>query len=447
MHTNTRNLIAEQEEGIVRKKIFWPLLSVFYALFVFRNVLSFEFPISLYLVWIAVMALAFNDTETKALIISFIPLAPGFQSKYAVLVCMILLLLKYGKRLRVPAFVFLLPLLMLWELLHLDSTFSTVAEYLSGFAPLMCVAVVVSMPKKDEDVSFFSRVLAVSLAVGSVILLFNTVLASGQSIVSLVTQGFRLGAVEEAENYRIVYNANGLGYLCNIAIVGLLTSIYFKKAKKIDYFLLVFAAIIGSLTVSRTFLLCFAGTMVLFILLQEKSVIHKIKVFAAVAFILGLSLAVLSLVSPEIINNYVVRFNADDITGGRAGLFDFYNEFITSSSERLWYGIGIQSIKEKMWYFEGVDVNVPHNGYQQMIVGWGIIGLALMLLFLLCLIMHAKKKNPHTPFMCYLPLILLLTNIFGGQFVTSGTKLLSLVFIYLTICNGRKESNGTEKHK
>ena len=129
MQTNTRNLTEEQENGVVRKKIFWSMLSVFYALFVVRNLLSLEFPISLYLVWIAVMALAFNDTETKALIISFIPLVPGFQSKYAVLVCMVLLIVKYGKRLRIPSFIVILPLLMFWELLHLDSTFFSVAEY------------------------------------------------------------------------------------------------------------------------------------------------------------------------------------------------------------------------------------------------------------------------------------------------------------------------------
>lgn len=451
MQTNTKELSIKQDYGASCRQMFWPMLAVFYAMFVVRNVLSVAFPIFLYLAWVAVMALVFNDTEIKALIVAFIPLAPGFQSKYAVLVCMIFLLIKYMKRLRVPLFVFIVLFLMFWEYLRLGDGYSSTAEYLSGFAPLMCLAVIVSLPAKHEDMSFFSRVLAVSLAVGSLILLANTVLGSQQSLISLIQEGFRLGEVEEAENYQITYNANGLGFLCNIAVVGLLTNVYFKRAKKIDYFLMAFAIVIGCLTVSRTFLLCLAGTFVLYILFQEKTAMHKVKVFVTIVAAIGLAIVVLNMVAPNIIENYVVRFNAKDITGGRAFLNDFYNEFITSSPKNLWYGIGIQNINLKVWYLTGSDVNVPHNGYQQMIVAWGVIGLLLMLAFILFMVLYARKKNPHAPLMCYIPLILLLVNILAGQFMTSGTKLLSLVYIYLMICNGGKGTvkvlNGTEEHK
>ncbi len=451
MQINSKKSTVEQEIRTEFGKKFWIMMAVFYALFVVRNVLSVEFPVFLYLIWIATMALVFNDTETKALLISFIPLMPGFQGKYAILVCMIFLLIKYGKQLKIPIFAFIVPILMLWEFLHLEDSFSSIAEYLSGFAPLMCLVIIVSLPYKEEDISFFTRTLAISLVVASLILISNTVMGSNQSLMSLIQEGFRLGAVEEAETYEIVYNANGLGYLCNIAIAGLLTNVYFNKAKKIDYFMLMFLAVIGCLTVSRTFLLCFAGTMVLFILLQEKSFSHKLKTFAAIFASIFLFIVVLKIALPNIIENYVVRFNADDITGGRAGLYDFYNEFITSSSERLLYGIGVQSISEKVRYLVGSVVNVPHNGYQQIVIAWGLVGLILMMTFIFCLVLHAWKKNPKASFMCYLPLILLLTNIMAGQFVTSGNKLLSLTFIYLMICNGgkgmAKNSNGSKECK
>jgi len=451
MQTNTKELSIKQDYGASCRQMFWPMLAVFYAMFVVRNVLSVAFPIFLYLAWIAVMALVFNDTEIKALIISFIPLVPGFQSKYAVLVCMIFLLIKYIKRLRVPLFVFIVLFFMFWEYLHLSEGYSSTAEYLSGFAPLMCLAVVVCLPTKHEDISFFSRVLAVSLAVGSLILLANTVLGSQQSLISLIQEGFRLGAVEEAESYQITYNANGLGYLCNLVIASLLINVYFKRAKKIDYFLMAFAIVIGCLTVSRTFLLCLAGTFVLYILLQEKNAMHKVKVFAAVVVILIFAVVALKIVAPNIIDNYVDRFRAEDITGGRAFLNDFYNELITSSPKNLWYGIGIQNINLKIWQLKGVEVNNPHNGYQQMLVAWGVVGLVLMMLFILFMALYARKKNPRAPLMCYLPLILLLINILAGQLVTSGSKLLSLVFIYLMICNGGKGTvkklNGTENDK
>ena len=445
METKTKNTIMGEEIGRFRKQVFWPMMMVFYGLFVVRNVLAIEFPISLYLIWVAVMAFAFNDTEIKALIISFIPLAPGFQSKYAALVCMIFLLIKYRKRLRVPMFLFILPILMFWELLHMGDGFSTIPEFLAGFAPLLCLAVVVSLPKKREDMSLFSRVLAITLTVSGLILIVSTVVGSHESLVSLIRDGFRLGKIQEAENYQISYNANELGFMCNIAIAGLLTNIYFENARKIDYIITLFLILIGCLTVSRAFLLCLAGTIVLYVILQNTTFSHKVKVFASVSLILIASLLILKISAPNIIDNYITRFSVDDITSGRTYLLEFYNDFITSSFERLFYGIGIQNMGEKVWYLEGVKVNVPHNGYQQLIVAWGLVGLILMILFILYLVLHARKQNQRVQLMCYLPLFILLVNILAGQFVTSGTKLFSLIFIYLMIYNGGAETEKIHK--
>ena len=441
METKTKYTITEEEVGILRKQVFWPMMVVFYALFVVRNVLSIEFPVSIYLIWVAVMAFAFNDTEIKALIISFIPLGQGFQSKYAALICMIFLLIKYRKRLRVPLFVFILPILMFWELLHMGDGFSTIPEYLAGFAPLMCLVVVVSLPAKREDMSFFSRVLAISLTVASVILLATTLLRGDHSLNKLLQESFRLGAVEEAENYALVYNPNALGFLCNLAITGLLTSIHFKKGKKFDYIMIVFLTFVGCLTISRAFLLCFAGIVVLYVLLQKTSGSHKAKVLVSATFLLVFAAVALKILAPNVIDNYVERFSVDDITSGRTHLLEFYNDFVLSSLDRLFYGIGVQNIDHKIWYLEGVKVNVPHNGYQELIVAWGLIGFVLMVAFIACMVMYARKQNSKIFLISYLPFILLLVTLLTGQFITSGTMLLSLVFIYLMICNGGRETN------
>ena len=442
MQIKTRNLIANQEDGMSCGKKFWPMLAGFYALFILRNAFSVGFPVFVYLVWIAVMASAFNETEIKALIVSFIPLAPGFQSKYAALVCMLILLIKYGRKMKMPVFLITIPFLMFWEFLHLGGEYSSTAEFLSGFAPLLCLAVVVSLPSKHEDTSFFSRVLAVSLVVGGLLMIANTAKGGQQSIISLIRDGVRLGTVEESENYQITYNANGLGFLCNLSVAGVLTNIYFKRSKKMDYFLMAFAIVLGCLTVSRTFLLCLVGTFILYGFLQEKTVAQKLKTFFMIAGLLFLAIVVLNMVEPRIVENYIERFNVEDVTSGRNYLFDFYNDFITSSPERFWYGIGIQKINLKVQRLIGVCANVPHNGYQQMAVAWGVVGLFAMMFFVLCLVLRARKKNPRVSLMCYLPLALLLVNIMAGQFVTSGTKLFSLIYIYLVLCNG-----GTAKAK
>ena len=446
-NTNILKISINQNNGASCRQIFWLMMSIFYALFVVRNVISIEFPVSIYLVWVFLMSVFFNETETKALIISFIPLTPGFQSKFAVLICMIFLIIKHFKRLRVPIYALIIPFLMVWEYTHMGDSFSSSSEFLSGFSSLMCLVIIISLPTKHEDTSFFSRVLAISLAVSSIILISNTISTSGQSLISLIREGFRLGAVEESKSYFIAFNANGLGFLCNIAIAGLLTNICFNKTKKIDYFLLVFLILIGCLTVSRTFLLCLAGTIVLFILFRRSSVTQKIKSFFAIAIGILIAFLVLRLAAPNIIENYVERFNDEDITGGRSNLYALYNDFIVSTPKRFLYGIGMQRIADKVGYLKGIEVYSPHNGYQEVILAWGAIGFAFLMLFILCMVLHTRKKNPHAPFMSYLPLILLLVNNMAGQFISSGFKLMSLIFIYLLISNEGKEaknSNGTE---
>lgn len=439
MQTNVRTL--KNSEGTSCRQYFWLMMAIFYALFVVRNVFSVQFPVMLYLIWVAVMAFTFNDTEIKALIVSFIPLVPGFQGMYALLICMVAILVKYGKRLTIPLFVLLLPILMMWELLHMwGDGYSSMAEYLSSFAPLMCLVVIICMPSKKEDSTFFVRVLAISSVVAFCILLASTVLTSGVSLLTLIQEGFRLGSVEVLEvGHKITYNANGLGFLCNLSIAGLLTNVYFKKANRMDYGMIAFLAVVGCLTVSRTFLLCLAGIAVLYILLQKKSLQHKIKTFMLIGVTIAAAFVVMKLVLPSVIDNYIARFSAEDVTGGRSGLYDFYNQFIHSSPERFWYGIGVQCIPEKIWDLQKVEIYSPHNGYQQLMVAWGVIGLVLILAFLVCMVLYARKRNPRSPMIVLLPFILLLVTLLGGQFITSGTMLLSLVFIYLLICSSREK--------
>ena len=386
----------------------------------------------------------FNDTEIKALIIAIIPLTPGFQSKYALLICMLVLIIKGFKKIKIPPFVIIILVLMAWEAIHLEGTTFSFAEYLSGFAPLMCLAVIVSMPNEKEDLFLFVRVLSITSVVAFTILIISTIQTSGETLFSLIQDGFRFGSVETLEEgHKLIYNANGLGYLCNLSIAGIFINVYFKSAKKIDYLMLAYLIFIGCLTVSRTFLLCFAGTILLYIFMQDKSIIKKIKTLFVITIIIIVAFLLLKTFVPNIIENYIYRFSADDVTGGRTKLFNYYNEFIFSSLERFWYGIGAQQINIKVANLIGVEMNVPHNGYQQIIVAWGMVGLILVLLMIILLVLHAKKFNRKAPFICYLPLVLLLINILAGQFITSGTKLLSLVFIYLMIVSsGNGEENG-----
>ena len=177
--------------------------------------------------------------------------------------------------------------------------------------------------------------------------------------------------------------------------------------------MIVFLVFIGLLTVSRTFLLCLAVIVVLYILLQKRSLFQRALTVLILGSVAIIMLLLISKYFPSIIDNYDNRFGAEDVTGGRSYLLKFYNELILSSPENLFFGIGIQSIASKALAITGVNVQVPHNGYQQLIVAWGIPGLVLMVLFVYKIISQARKLSKKTPLLYYLPLLLLMIGIIG----------------------------------
>ena len=416
---------------------FWLMMSAFYMLFIIRNILHIEFPVVIYLGWVAIMALVFDDSEIKALVISFIPLSPGFQFKYAMFICIFVLIIKYYNRFRINSIAVTGILLMVWELLHFGIGTPSFLEFARGFAEIVFIIAVVCLPpSRKQSISELTRVLALSSAVAFIILLFATVEGRGASIMELMEKGFRFGVSEITEELFVFnYNANGLGFICNLAIVGLLINVYNKNAKIIDYLMIVFLVFIGLLTVSRTFLLCLAIMVILYILLQKRSLLQRALTVLILGTVAIIMLLLISEYFPSIIDNYDNRFSVDDVTGNRAYLLSFYNEFIFSSSENLFFGIGIQDISEKAYSITGIDPGVPHNGYQQLIVAWGIPGFVLMLLFVCKIISQARKFNKKIPLMYYLPLLLLLIDNLAGQFVTAPSNMLSLVFIFEILSN------------
>ena len=438
-----RNINPAITEKNVYGKKFWLMMCVFYALFIIRIVLRIHFPVVLYLAWVLVMALAFDDNEIKALVISFIPLSSGFQYKYAMFICIVALIVKYYKRLRVNSIILIGSALMVWELLHFGIGTPSLIELARGFAELLFLMIVLCLPSKRRIcVSEVTRLLAISSTVAFVILLFATVAGRGQSILDLMQNGFRFGISEDTGgSFVFRFNSNALGTICNLAIAGLLINIYNKSAKLVDYFMIVFMVFIGLLTVSRTFLLCLGIMVVLFVLLQRKSLMRRVLTVFALATVGTLMLIVIINYFPSIIDNYNNRLNVEDISNGRSFLFGYYNDVIFSSARNIFFGIGIQQIATKSYGITGIMADVPHNGVQQVVVAWGIPGLVLMILFIYKLVKQGNT-NKKSPLLYYLPLLISLITSLPGQFVTVPAKMLSLLFIFEIFNNSKIDVGG-----
>jgi hypothetical protein len=160
----------------------------------------------------------------------------------------------------------------------------------------------------------------------------------------------------------------------------------------------------------------------------------KLKFLLSVVWVLVISLTLMYLIFPETLNMFIQRFNVDDISSGRNALLSVYNVYIFSSVKSLFWGLGSINLGEKVLDLSISD-NVPHNGIQEIMVAWGIIGLLLFIGMIFVMIRRSKQENPHQSWTNYALLIVLLAKIMVGQVVTSNYTMLSFALIYLSLCH------------
>ena len=137
---------------------------------------------------------------------------------------------------------------------------------------------------------------------------------------------------------------------------------------------------------------------------------------------------------PEVISEFVDRFQVDDITTGRGDLMSDYHDYIIDHPKVMFFGIGLSDLGEKLVEIYRVSWNVPHNSIQEMIIAWGIPGLLLMALLIFVLIYESKQYSRNKTILHYAPLVILLVKSMAGQILTSGYTLLALAFAFLSLC-------------
>lgn len=423
----------------ISRLAFYVGLIIFFALVIIRNVLGIDLPVILLLLVTIAIAFLGNKNEIAALSICCIVLSSAFQYKYALLICVFVYLLKYKNSIKLSKALIPLLLMIAWELLHFFCGKFDFVEALRGFAELiLCTMLFVS----DEEIDYFFviRSLAVCSFVIMSLMLFNLLREANFNFIAIFDGTYRFGIVDAEEaSYALNFNANEIGSICNLTIIGLMQCIVLKKGKLFDFILLIAIALFGVISMSRTFLLLLLLILVMFVFVNKESLIKKFKKAFVLMSVILVLIAITAIFMPSIINKFIERFSEDDITGGRAYLFEFYNSHVWSSIEYSFFGIGIQDtiVKMQAIYGELAPELVPHNGTIQVLVCWGLPGLAFFIYFLAELISSAKKKNKLS-FVAFIPLIFILIDIQAGQLLTSKTALLSLSLAFLSLRNIKK---------
>ena len=417
---------------------FFPCLVIFIALIFLKYFAEVNIPSFVFIFISLIIALSSDKEEIIIFGICCIPMLNMFQSKYSLLICMIIYIYRFSNEFKkVNSIVIILGILMTWELPHaLFGQFSLV-EYLRIFTELIFFVFVVICDITDMNFQKLFRVFAlVTISICFVILLIQLKAYSYNVSLLLNVKNFRLAYAVDDDILGASFNPNSHAYICLLAIEGLCLLRNSKETKPVDIVMIVLLCIFGVMTLSRKFVLCGFLFLVLYILSQNdrKERVKRL-------FILGIvSIAVILLLSyffPTIIDSMVNRFTEDDVTSGRTDLFSFYTNALFEKPVVLLFGVGLLDYRYKVFSTFGY-FNIPHNGIQELLVMWGIPGLIMFALLIYFAIKRAKGDNK-IPFVYYIPLIVMLFFIQGAQMVSSSIINMIWVYIYLCLLYGSKQ--------
>lgn len=425
-----RNICMEKHS----RGLFYLGMAAMMAAIFARNILELPIPVVAILAIGALVAAVSTRDEMIALVIACIPMSAALQYKYLIFICIIIYIMKFAKDVKITIAVLPLLFMMVWELVHgLFYPFS-VYEYLRGFTELIfCTFLVMIVPKK-VDYKMICRLLAISSICMMSIVLLNLLEKTGYDFAAIFTGSYRFGVGNtEAENFGVNYNANELGLITNLSIAGLLQLIASKKHHVFDYLMIVVLTMFGVMTMSRTFLVCFAFIIAMFTIAGVPTLAGKVK---RVIFIILMILLILLLVyalMPNVYEMFADRFRVDDISNGRNDLFAFYGQHILSSFKYLLFGVGMQDYGTIVNDIHKTTWDVCHNGIQELVVCWGVLGIVLFAWFILEMLRN-KTKSIKRNIINFIPLVLILLGVQAGQLITSGFTLLSFCYAYVSLC-------------
>ena len=454
-----RQMPEEYEKKESTHILFWCLMAGFMGLIFVRNIIGYSFNIAILLIYACVMAFFADHNEMMALAASFVPFSAAFQYRYAILAIIVLYIIKYNNQMRRLNLNVYAPLLFLmaWELIHGAVYDFSLVSYLQGFSELMLLTFVISLPNKKFDYAFISRVLVITTIFSCFIILLKLLNEVGYDFKAVFLDGtYRLGpsafdgATAKGRSYVFNYNANDLGFICNLSISALLLRMRMKKVSALDIAFIVILCFFGALTLSRTFVLCLAIIFLLYSLSGKGNVIKKIRNIILAGVIVVIGLIVFASIIPYVFDNILNRFNTDDITGGRSYLLEWYNDYLFESPVNILFGTGLQdSLARVNMLSERTIETVPHNCIQELLVVWGVLGLAVFVIMMLVMVNVAGKANPKMKFVNFIPFILTFVKAQAGQLITAERSLLVLTFLYIALCTDftNKEESDLEEVK
>lgn len=414
---------------------FYVLLALLITFLFIRYALQIDIPRIVLTTIIAIIAVCGNRDEILAIAMCCIPLHEAVDLYYSIIACAVAYVLKNSKRIRIDFSVILVAVMIIWELLHcFDSSFSA-QSFLITIIPLLFLIMILCADVSNVDYGFVIRTMATVVATMCITLLANLIIKADYNLTVAFSNLRRLG-LDLSEDVMIggVINPNSLGIICVLVITAYLQLRAVGQNKRSDTFLMLVLLIFGTLTSSRTFLICLIMMAVLVIMGQRGDISKRIKFLGSIVVFAVIALLLLNWCFPDLMEYYINRFRTDDITTGRDRLMRIYHNYISNNPNVMFFGVGLTNLVEKLTKIYRVAYNVPHNSIQEIIVAWGIPGLIMFVFLCIMMVIKSKRYCRRQVILNYIPFLIILAKSMAGQLLASSYTMLALSFAYLSLC-------------
>lgn len=419
-----------------------------------RVAFEINLPVLVYLVYTVFLCLFSSSKEIVCFLCSLVCFSGSFQYRFALLIAIVAIILKKEIRKMHLGNAIPLLLMMLWELAHASLSGLTIYGFFQEFSELISLTVLLVYAPMDYSDGQHIRTFAYCSVFSCFMNLIACTKVLGFSLDSLT----RLGKIgTDIADFQSLINPNTMSLICVMAINGLILASYKGNERRSDQIVILILIVFILLSQSKSAILCLACSYALFFLLSEHRNRFSSNKFIRNIIIVTSAMILFVTMFGDVIEQVVGRFQASDISTGRFSIFVFYSMHLISNVRNWLFGIGLFEYNSQitetygnLWtsylglgtYKEGMIVYKPcHNGIQEIVVVWGVIGIVLVLFLIWKTVKHSKTKMERIN---YIPLLVLFIYSMQGEFLSSGSMLLCFVFSFLCLEYDRTDSGYTK---
>lgn len=343
------------------------------------------------------------------LIAAMIPLSYGFSTGYIFPVALICVWIK-RKEMPKETILFLLAV-MAMEFVHYP--FYTFNHKINAVELINFLSVVALLGyySYNQKANKYGMMMwfGIGCAIFGMFVMLNTF--QSFSISDLMTGMVRMGmeGIKDNEDEIIAFaaNPNALAFFMIVAISLMAVMLINKKGNKpIQIIVISVCTFAGFITVSRTFFICLVIVLIAVVMAIRKK-FSALTSSVIITLLICISIIVLVQMD-DLFAAFSERFSDDKTGSGRTNIIAYYHHWLIENPINYLFGTGCLFYLKYVGYDEA-----PHNGVQQIIVCYGLMGLIYFLILISCVIKKSKKyiKKNNLQWVPFIIVILFLQTI------------------------------------